>query len=66
MAELVGGGGPFTYFRSGSDYPKTGKAILGEHDAQFQNAFGAMVHSTVECTYDLNAKEVTDVTIVPQ
>ena len=55
----------FGYFRTGSDFPKTGKAILIERDAQFQNIFGVMVHSTVTCTYNLATKEVSNVDIVP-
>jgi hypothetical protein len=55
----------FNFFHTGSDYQKTGKAVLIEHDAQFQNMFSAMVHSTVTCTYDLETKTVIDVSITP-
>jgi hypothetical protein len=44
----------FDRFHKGDDYPKTGIAILIENDAQFQNAFGAMVHS-------IRSKRVIDV-----
>ena len=37
--------------------------VLVERDAQFQNGFGAMVHSRVECTYDLAGKKVIDIKI---
>jgi hypothetical protein len=47
------------------DYKKTGMMVLFEPDAQFQNGFGAMVHSTVSCKYDMNSKEVLDVNVVP-
>jgi hypothetical protein len=55
----------FGTFHKGDNYVKDGKAILVEKDAQFQNGFGAMVHSTVTCTYDLNGQKVMDVFIVP-
>jgi hypothetical protein len=57
--------GPFNTFHVGDDYPKTGIAVLIEQDAQFSNVFGAMVHSTAKCTYDLDQKKVLDVTISP-
>jgi hypothetical protein len=44
-------------------YPKIGIAILIEKDAQYQNGFGAMVHSEVKCTYDLRAKQVLNIEI---
>jgi len=44
----------FGSFYSGDNYVKTGIAVLVEPDAQFQNGFGAMVHSRVVCTYDMN------------
>jgi hypothetical protein len=55
----------FTHFHTGNDYVKTGIAALIEPDAQFQNEFSAMVHSTVVCTYDLNQKKVIDLSITP-
>jgi hypothetical protein len=39
----------FGTFYVGDQYPKTGLAILIEKDAQYQNVFGAMVHSEVKC-----------------
>lgn len=53
----------FGSFRGGKDYVETGQVIAIEPDAQFQNGFGAMVHSRVVCRYDLNADKVTDVFI---
>jgi len=44
----------FSSYRYGIDYITTGNAVLIENDAQFQNGFGAMVHSRVICTYDMN------------
>jgi hypothetical protein len=55
----------FSTFYKGDAYVKTGIATLIEKDAQFSNAFGAMVHSTVTCRYDLNKKEVLDESIAP-
>ena len=55
---------PFIYFRrfhSGNDYVRTGLATLIESDAEFQNAYGAMVHSVVTCKYDLNSQQVVNV-----
>jgi hypothetical protein len=49
-----------TYFKT---YIATGTAILMEKEAQFQNGFGAMVHSEVKCTYDLRAARVVSVDI---
>ena len=43
----------FSTYLEGSDYVKTGKAILIDADARFGNAFGAMVNTEVECIYDL-------------
>jgi hypothetical protein len=53
----------FSSFYPGTNYVTSGIAVLIERDAQFQNGFGAMVHSRVECTYDLRAEKVTDVII---
>jgi hypothetical protein len=55
---------PFgTYYR-GNEYVTSGEAVAIEPDAQFQNGFGAMVHSQVTCTYDLRAKRVISVDIL--
>jgi hypothetical protein len=56
----------FGTFHKGDNYPKTGIVTLIEHDARFQNGFGAMAHVNVTCTYDLNAKTVTNVVVVDQ
>lgn len=55
---------PWVYFggfnTDGDDY-KTGRLKLVEKDAKFQNSYGAMVRTTVECLYDLNQKKVVNV-----
>ncbi len=40
-----------------------GTVTLIDTRAQFQNGFGAMVHVTVECLYDLKAEKVINVNI---
>jgi hypothetical protein len=57
---------PWLYFGSflkGTDYVTSGVAVLIEPDAQFQNGFGAMVHSRVVCKYDLRNDRVLSVTV---
>jgi hypothetical protein len=56
----------FSTFLRGDADVKTGVATFIETDAQFSNAFGAMVHSTVVCRYDLNRQEVLDVAAAPR
>lgn len=53
----------FGSFYQGSDGPQTGKIRLVEKEAKFQNGFGAMAHVIVNCTYDLTAKTVVDVSV---
>jgi hypothetical protein len=53
----------FSHFRPGADYVRSGIAILIEDDAQFQNGFGAMEHTSVSCRYDLNTQRVVDVSL---
>ena len=53
----------FGSFYIGKEYVASGIAIAIEPDAQFQNGFGAMVHSRVTCTYDLRAQRVISVDI---
>ena len=53
----------FGKFYKGDEYVKTGVIKLIEDDAQFSNVFGAMVHSTVTCTYDLDQEKVVDISI---
>jgi hypothetical protein len=53
----------FGSFYRGNNYITSGIAVAIEDDAQFQNMYGAMVHSEVRCTYDLKAKRVIDVVI---
>jgi hypothetical protein len=55
----------FGRFYDGISYLKSGVITLVETGAQFSNGFGAMVHSTVTCTYDLVGKRVTDNIISP-
>jgi hypothetical protein len=57
-------GGAFGSFNSGDGSIRTGEAILIEPDAQFQNEFSAMVHTSVVCVYDLKAKIVVRVNIL--
>lgn len=45
----------------GDSAPKTGIITLIEPDVRIQNKYGAMVHTEVECTYDLKEKKVTSV-----
>ena len=55
---------PWLAFQSlsgGKDFAETGIAALIEPDAQYQNSFGAMVHTRVVCEYDLGTEKVTDV-----
>ncbi|WP_315736290.1 MULTISPECIES: zinc ribbon domain-containing protein [unclassified Bradyrhizobium] len=53
----------FSTFYKGDNYVKSGIVTLVEKEAQFQNGFGAMVHSTVICKYDLNIKQAVDVKV---
>lgn len=60
---------PWSYFGNfytGTNYVTSGIAIAIEPDVQFSNAFGAMVHSQVTCTYDLRAERVMNVNIAPR
>lgn len=54
----------FSTFKPGTDYVTSGIALLIEPDAQFQNGFGAMVHSKVICKYDLKSERVLDMAIL--
>jgi hypothetical protein len=58
-------GGSFGTFLTGNDYISAGIATAIEADVQVENAFGAMVHSTARCRYDLNSKMVIDVSVNP-
>ncbi|WP_395495816.1 hypothetical protein [Acetobacter sp. KSO5] len=61
----VWSGGSFHSFLNGSDYPKKGYAILIENNAQFQNQYGAMVHSTVFCKYNFKSGKVDEIHVEP-
>ncbi|MCB8881714.1 hypothetical protein ACELLULO517_15810 [Acidisoma cellulosilytica] len=54
---------PFGTYQTGSSGPTNGQMTLIEPDAQFQNAFGAYVHSTATCHYDFSSKQAIDVII---
>lgn len=54
---------PFSTFNGGRGYIDTGLAIAIEPDGQIQNQFGAMVHSRVECTFDLGSQSVSDIEV---
>lgn len=55
---------PFQTYLKGRDYIDNGVAVLIEEGAKFQNVYGTKERSKVVCRYDLNAKEVTKVTIL--
>jgi hypothetical protein len=57
---------PFTGYHPGDSAAKTGKMILFEDNAKFQNGFGAMAHVRVSCVYNFNTKSVEDVNILEQ
>ena len=57
-------GGSFGSYIPGTDYVSTGNVTAIEPDAQFQNEYGAMVHSKVICKYDLAHESVTDIYII--
>jgi hypothetical protein len=56
----------FSSFYPGNGYVQSGIGTAIENDAQFSNGFGAMVHSKVTCDYDLRARHVLNVVVVPQ
>jgi hypothetical protein len=47
---------PFRTTNNGSDALATGKIVVFEDRAKFQNVFGAMARVSIMCEYDLNAK----------
>jgi hypothetical protein len=54
---------PFSGFMKGKGYVTLGKALAIENDAQIQNSSGAMVRSTVVCTYDLRTDRILNVVV---
>ena len=54
---------PFMLSRADIDPVLTGIVKLLEEYAKFQNVYGAMARSRVDCEYDLLADRVTDLTI---
>jgi peptidoglycan hydrolase-like protein with peptidoglycan-binding domain/uncharacterized protein YecT (DUF1311 family) len=55
----------FSNYSEGNEI-KTGRLLIGENNAQFQNAFGAWEHVRVVCEYDLKAEQVISVDIIPK
>ncbi len=55
----------FCRFIGGNSYVVSGKAVLMEDDATFKNGFGADVHVTARCEYDLK-NNVANVTVIPK
>jgi len=55
----------FSTYLTGNDYIASGIAVAIEKNAQFQNTFGAKVHSRVTCTYDLRNSQVLKVEVTP-
>jgi hypothetical protein len=55
----------FGRYFSGNFYVRDGKAILMEDDATFKNGFGADVHVTLRCEYDLK-NEIAEVAVSPK
>jgi hypothetical protein len=55
----------FSNYSAGNEV-KTGRLLIGENNAQFQNAFGAWEHVRVVCEYDLKAEQVISVDIIPK
>jgi hypothetical protein len=53
----------FPSFLPGETAPKDGRLILIDTRAQFQNGFGAWVHSRVACNYDFSTGTVLNVSI---
>jgi hypothetical protein len=53
----------FDTYMKGKTFIEQGVALVIEPDAQFMNGFGAMVHSRVECRYDLKEKKVISVRV---
>ncbi len=58
-------GGAFGSYFPGTNYVETGIAVAVEKDVQIENVFGAMVHSTATCRYDLNTRTVLNVSWSP-
>ena len=56
----------FGTYLKGTDYVKTGVAVLIDQDVKFQNAFGAMARSEVRCKYDLRTEKILDVKVTPR
>ncbi|MBI1329929.1 MAG: hypothetical protein GC166_08500 [Alphaproteobacteria bacterium] len=55
----------FGWYQVGDDFPKTGRVIVIEKSAKFQNEYGTLVNVTVRCEYDLGSSTVLDIDIIP-
>lgn len=55
----------FSNYSEGNEV-KTGRLLIGENNAQFQNGFGAWEHVRVVCEFDLKLKQVIAVDIIPK
>jgi hypothetical protein len=53
---------PFDYYYNGADYPKTGRVRLNDPESRFQNGFGVYGRLGMTCIFDLNTKEVVEIT----
>jgi len=53
----------FGKYYNGKEYVNTGKITIVDNRVKFQNGFGAMKKSTVECRYDLKLEKVLNVDI---
>jgi len=55
---------PFLSYLTTESSIDTGKISLVENEARYQNGFGAMQHTIVTCIYDLDAREIVEVSAV--
>lgn len=56
----------FSHFVKGADAPTTGVITITEPTASFQNQFGAYQRAQVICDYDLAAKKVKTLAVLPK
>ena len=54
---------PFGTYYKGKRYIDTGVVEVVDNTVKFQNGFGAMKRSTVNCKYDLNSNKITALSI---
>ena len=55
---------PFLSYLTTESSIDTGKISLVENEARYQNGFGAMQHTIVTCIYDLDAREIVEVSAI--